>query len=200
MVGLSSRKGYRLRELDFLRGIAILLVLCRHSNIHEFIVNMGWIGVDLFFVLSGFLVSSLLFKEYILTGSLDAKRFLIRRGFKIYPLYYLTLVLYLLFLRNQAFVPLLGDFFFFQNYMSGWGYLYSASWSLAVEEHFYFGLVCMLLFIGYKTSWLKLELNSKKSVDSFVILIIAFLIGSLVLRFTSNFYFFFLRKPPETLL
>ena len=54
----------RLRELDFLRGIAIILVLFRHQVLFDFLETMGWIGVDLFFVLSGFLVSGLLFKEY----------------------------------------------------------------------------------------------------------------------------------------
>ena len=58
----------RLRELDFLRGIAIILVLLRHQHLFEFTTKMGWIGVDLFFVLSGFLVSGLLFKEYIKYG------------------------------------------------------------------------------------------------------------------------------------
>jgi peptidoglycan/LPS O-acetylase OafA/YrhL len=79
----------RLRELDFLRGIAILLVLLRHIHLFSFTKNMGWIGVDLFFVLSGFLVSGLLFKEYIKFGNIRPKLFLIRRGFKIYPIYFL---------------------------------------------------------------------------------------------------------------
>ena len=43
----------RLRELDFLRGIAIILVIARHQVLFPFLKTMGWIGVDLFFVLSG---------------------------------------------------------------------------------------------------------------------------------------------------
>ena len=86
----------RLRELDFLRGIAILLVLLRHITLFSFTTQMGWIGVDLFFVLSGFLVSGLLFKEYIQFGNIQPKLFLIRRGFKIYPIYFIFYILYLL--------------------------------------------------------------------------------------------------------
>lgn len=51
--------------LDVLRGIAVLLVLFRHSELeHHFLKKFGWLGVDLFFVLSGFLISNLLFLEY----------------------------------------------------------------------------------------------------------------------------------------
>ena len=65
-----SIQTYRLRELDFLRGIAILLVICRHKEVVHFLKQMGWIGVDLFFVLSGFLVSGLLFREYQKFGNI----------------------------------------------------------------------------------------------------------------------------------
>jgi len=77
-------KSNRLRELDFLRGVAILLVLFRHQLLFSFLKTMGWIGVDLFFVLSGFLISGLLFKEFQKFGAINPKLFLIRRGFKIY--------------------------------------------------------------------------------------------------------------------
>lgn len=78
--------------LDILRFIACSLVIFNHvqgpENLNIFIQTLkkgGWIGVDLFFVLSGFLIASLLFKEHKASGSIDLKRFLIRRGFKIYP-------------------------------------------------------------------------------------------------------------------
>jgi len=76
----------RIKGLDFLRGIAILLVLFRHNPLgNNIFYHFGWLGVDLFFVLSGFLVSGLLFTEYKKRGEVRIKRFLIRRGFKIYP-------------------------------------------------------------------------------------------------------------------
>jgi len=153
----------RLRELDFLRGIAIILVLIRHSSITQFLVNIGWIGVDLFFVLSGFLVSGLLFKEYKVYGELNIKRFLIRRGFKIYPLFYVAAIPYILIKISESTFSLpllLGDLFFLQNYVSNWGYLYAAGWSLAVEEHFYLG-IAGILFFGYKTSLFKAATQAK---------------------------------------
>ena len=58
--------------------------------------HIGWIGVDIFFVLSGFLVGGLLMKEWKTRGHIDVKRFLIRRGFKIWPQYYLYLAVLLL--------------------------------------------------------------------------------------------------------
>src|SRR5689334_22886162 len=137
---MDPQKGARrLVVLDGLRGIAILLVLGRHAGpglrpLWEF----GWMGVDLFFVLSGFLVSGLLFHEYRRHGRIRPFWFLGRRGFKIYPaFYFLLLVTWLL---GRRFIP--GRYFvyealFVQNYF---GFIWNQTWSLAVEEHFYFGL------------------------------------------------------------
>jgi peptidoglycan/LPS O-acetylase OafA/YrhL len=68
--------------------MAILLVLGRHAEYYHLWQRAGWIGVDLFFVLSGFLISNLLFSEYGDTGTINLGRFLLRRGLKIYPAYY----------------------------------------------------------------------------------------------------------------
>src|SRR3990167_6747089 len=86
----------RLVQLDILRGIAVLLVLGRHipmtqEPVRGFLgwwMRAGWTGVDLFFVLSGFLVSGLLFQEYKRHGDIRLGRFFIRRGLKIYPAFY----------------------------------------------------------------------------------------------------------------
>lgn len=53
----------RIRSIDFLRGLAVILVICRHIIFEPYFIGVGWIGVDLFFVLSGFLVSNLLLKN-----------------------------------------------------------------------------------------------------------------------------------------
>jgi len=87
----------RNRSLDVLRGIAILLVLGRHFNYFPLWRQAGWIGVDLFIVLSGFLISGLLFQEYKNTGKLDVRRFILRRGLKIWPSYYLLILATMLF-------------------------------------------------------------------------------------------------------
>ena len=108
----------------------------------------GWIGVDLFFVLSGFLISGLLFREQEREGDIRVSRFLIRRGFKIYPPFYLMLIVSVLFLRYLGRPPSAGSVFseavFMQSYFAGiWGH----TWSLAVEEHFYLLLPLGLIWL-----------------------------------------------------
>ena len=109
----------------------------------------GWVGVDLFFVLSGFLVSGLLFREHQSFGTLRAGRFLIRRGFKIYPAFW-ALIFASIFIRKWQhntpdLLQILSELLFVQNYTptSIWGH----TWSLAVEEHFYLLLACFFLFL-----------------------------------------------------
>src|SRR5215472_7296705 len=81
----------RNQSLDALRCIAVLLVVGFHLPYYRIWGTLGWIGVDLFFVLSGFLISGLLFPEYTTTGAIRLRRFLIRRGLKIYPAFYLLI-------------------------------------------------------------------------------------------------------------
>lgn len=185
-------KKNRLRELDFLRGIAILLVLLRHNQLFDFTSKMGWIGVDLFFVLSGFLVSGLLFKEYLRYGNIKPGLFLIRRGFKIYPIYYLVYLLYLIpkIIKHQFDIKgFLGDLFFVQNYVWGWGYAYVATWSLAVEEHFYFGFAILLFFaIQKKIFKFEVDLNSSK-LGKFEFVLIGIMLFCLFMRIISAIYF-----------
>lgn len=142
--------------LDFLRFVAIILVMLHHAGCVVkldflagkpilLLVNCGWVGVDLFFVLSGYLVSGLLFDEYQLNRKIDYKRFLIRRGFKIYPSYYLYIIVtYLVYFFSMpekiSISKLMAELFFYQNYFPG---VWAHTWSLAVEEHFYF-LLCLL--------------------------------------------------------
>src|SRR6266511_858077 len=93
----------RVQQLDVLRGVAVVLVLGRHVELPAttvapavqaaatFWYQIGWVAIDLFFVLSGFLISGLLFTEYQKHGTVRIGRFLIRRGFKIYPAFYVML-------------------------------------------------------------------------------------------------------------
>jgi peptidoglycan/LPS O-acetylase OafA/YrhL len=136
----------RILSIDFLRGIAILLVLMVHHPSSPFVLGViGWSGVDLFFVLSGFLVSGLLFQEYKTTQQIHIKRFWIRRGFKIYPMFY-AFFGFTLFAQTYGGITftlkgLIGELFFLQNYV---GLMSGHTWSLAVEEHFYFLLPLLL--------------------------------------------------------
>jgi peptidoglycan/LPS O-acetylase OafA/YrhL len=145
----------RLRQLDVLRGVAILLVLGRHVDsvptdapvvIRDFVylwMRSGWIGVDLFFVLSGFLVSGLLFREYARHGDVHAGRFLLRRGLKIYPAFYAFLFATAAATGAIGSKKFMAEAFFVQNYFPG---LWDHTWSLAVEEHFYL-LLAVLVFL-----------------------------------------------------
>ena len=147
----------------------------------------GWIGVDLFFVLSGFLVSGLLFSEFNRYQKVDLKRFLIRRGFKIYPAFY-ALILFTIFVKfvTDQYISkrqLLGEVFFLQNYLGG---LWNHTWSLAVEEHFYIG-IALLCFFATKSSR-----NIKKQQNPFRLVPTAFFvlaISCLLMRIGNYFVF-----------
>src|SRR5689334_1891242 len=128
----------RSSALDILRAVAILLVYCQHLSEIPVVSGVGWVGVDLFFVLSGFLVSGLLFREYQQTQQVQSVRFLLRRGFKIYPQFYLLIGLTALIPfwvgKPAPGLQLTSETLFIQNYFRG---LWSHTSSLAVEEHFY---------------------------------------------------------------
>lgn len=137
--------------LDISRFAAVILVLGNHMKLapgaSEFWVMWnqgGWIGVDLFFVLSGFLVSGLLFKEFRRDSAINIRRFLIRRGFKIYPAFYamilFTVFAKLLQYRSFSYQKLISELLFVQNYFKGF---WNHTWSLAIEEHFYFGIAIL---------------------------------------------------------
>jgi peptidoglycan/LPS O-acetylase OafA/YrhL len=140
----------RLVGLDLLRLLAVVLVLGRHMPAipeswpagGQLLLRTwrqgGWVGVDLFFVLSGFLVSGLLFTEYQSRGRLGVGRFFLRRGWKIYPPFFVLIAASVLMtVREGLPVPrlsLASELFFLQSYLPG---IWNHTWSLAVEEHFY---------------------------------------------------------------
>lgn len=151
----------RSKTIDILRALAVFLVLGRHlvpcpvevspvfHRISEIWFCGGWVGVDLFFVLSGFLVSGLLFREHEKFGCISAKHFLVRRGFKIYPPFWLLIsvtVAAVAFHDHQVDLKKIGsELLFIQNYGPA---LWTHTWSLAVEEHFYLLLLLFLLLLS----------------------------------------------------
>jgi peptidoglycan/LPS O-acetylase OafA/YrhL len=161
---IPSEKGKRLKELDILRAVAVFLVLGRHlleipetlsPSLRMFLLvwrEVGWIGVDLFFVLSGFLVAGILFREYQSNQRVHITRFLIRRGFKIYPPFY-ALIAVTFVLSDLLPIPhekwrYIGELLFLQNYL---GSVWNQTWSLAVEEHFYL-LLAIVVFLLARTN------------------------------------------------
>ncbi len=134
---------HRLPGLDTLRSIAIISVILYHYPKNEdqlylrAITHYGWIGVDLFFVLSGFLIGGQAFREIIAHGKLDTIRFYQRRFLRTLPSYYIILLITLIFFWTQGRSISEGwkYFFFLQNFELP--KFFTHSWSLCVEEHFY---------------------------------------------------------------
>ena len=159
----------RMPALDGIRGIAVIMVVVMHfgaaspANFHYF--HPGLLGVDIFFVLSGFLITSILLEEWERTGSISLKNFFARRFLRLMPAYWMCL----LFLHFVAPHFLTGveaqaarsnrSLFFALIYMTNWQAVtgehlgvFSHLWSLAVEEQFYFTWApfLLLLFVGTK--------------------------------------------------
>jgi peptidoglycan/LPS O-acetylase OafA/YrhL len=153
----------RIPNLDGLRGLAILLVLVHHaptaaSDLAAQLQHNGKHGVSLFFVISGYIVMTLMLREFRNTRSIDLKGFLWRRALRLWPLYYAILLAEgLLVYVAQAYSPenaalyadKLGCYVLYcTNWLenSGEGPFFVA-WSLAVEEQFYLLLSLLLVFL-----------------------------------------------------
>lgn len=110
--------------------------------------HITWSGVDLFFVLSGFFISGILFREYQVTGHIKAGRFLIRRMFKIWPLFYAAFLIQLFYFSMKGQYPgtekALHEVLFIQNYCPGFMMI---TWSLGVEEQFYLLIAFLFPFL-----------------------------------------------------
>jgi peptidoglycan/LPS O-acetylase OafA/YrhL len=142
----------RIPQLDLLRVVAVVLVIWNHFPFFRLVGVGSWIGVDLFFVLSGFLISGLLFDDIKNTGNVRLGRFYLRRAFKIYPAFYFFLLAGILVDPAIRKLPYWSELLFVQNYFPHvWGH----TWSLAVEEHFYLALplLLMLLVRGKRLHW-----------------------------------------------
>lgn len=153
--------------------MAVLLVVGRHYEYPHFLYKIGWAGVDLFFVLSGFLISGLLFGEYRRTGAIGLKRFWIRRGLKIYPAFYGLLVFIIVSYAavGQLKTNIFSDLFFMQDYFQP---VAEHGWSLGVEEKFYFALP--LLLVGL------LFIRKEKPFQPIPYIFLTILAGCLALR------------------
>jgi peptidoglycan/LPS O-acetylase OafA/YrhL len=156
--------------LDALRSLAILLVFSGHSYAHfkdaihaelpigQFpLIHFGWAGVDLFFVLSGYLIGRALWKELTQTGSIHIGEFLVRRGLRIWPYYYLVVVVTAAWLLPGTWHDFFPDVFFLSNYFPN---QVEGGWSLSTEEQFYIALPLLLLathrFIRFSRYWVML--------------------------------------------
>jgi peptidoglycan/LPS O-acetylase OafA/YrhL len=155
--------GYRERRhmpsLDGLRCLSILSVLWHHSpHASSGPLSHGFLGVDLFFVLSGFLITTLLLRERDATGTISLRAFYMRRVLRIFPLYYAVLLghVVLLWLTKRG-TPMADDFFavlpWYATYTTNLGpteSLFAHAWSLAVEEQFYLVWPPILVWLGVR--------------------------------------------------
>jgi peptidoglycan/LPS O-acetylase OafA/YrhL len=153
----------QIASLDFLRACAILLVVAFHFSRSAYLnlggaenffsrlpfVRFGWVGVDLFFVLSGFFIGKQLWREMKERGGVDVKRFVIRRGLRIWPLYFAVF----LFVAVRTYsgggsLPGGGwaNIAFLTNYFPQLN-IVPGSWSLSTEEQFYI-LTPLILVLG----------------------------------------------------
>jgi peptidoglycan/LPS O-acetylase OafA/YrhL len=150
----------RLPGLDFLRAIAIAWVLVFHASDFDlvspdyWIVHFGWMGVDLFFVLSGFLIAGQLLRPWARGDAPDYRRFFARRLLRTLPAYLAIVALYFAFpaVRERSRIQPLWQFLTFtQNFALHFPLpkAFSHAWSLCVEEQFYlaFPLVAALIAI-----------------------------------------------------
>lgn len=145
--------------LDVLRAASILAVFAQHwpSRFYDGggvdvglgrrpPFSVGFVGVDMFFVLSGFLIGRQLWKELAADGTILLRRFFLRRTLRIWPYYYFALVGWSLWHPVENGPARVSEIFFFANYTTIRGI--AGSWSLSTEEQFYIVAPLLLLVLG----------------------------------------------------
>lgn len=157
------------------------------------VAGFGWTGVDLFFVLSGFLIASQLFSKIKATGQFSTGEFYFKRAFRILPAFLATVGIYFLipvFREKEALPPLWKFITFTQNLglnLKDYG-TFSHAWSLCVEEHFYF--ILPLILAGF--------LAMKSFINSWWLLASLFFCGILLRFFCyENLYLPFAGGPTQ---
>ena len=190
----------RIFGLDVLRATAILMVVCSHllwiyPKSNAFIPTLfelfGFWGVELFFVLSGFLIGSILYTIFVNENfTLKAVfHFLKRRWFRTLPNYYLVLLLNILIAYFLGFsIENMGSYFLFlQNFASKSPAFFPESWSLSIEEFTYLLLPFSLFFVGLS------KVKNKSKVFLFVVV-------ALILVFWLNKFYYHSKHTISNLL
>ena len=153
----------KLPALDGLRGVAVLAVMAFHFSNARF--QGGWLGVEVFFVLSGYLITSILLNEYRATGTISVANFYVRRALRLGPALVAGIVLadlVMLAFKNPAITPSFGiarsdaaALFYVANIVqvSNPGNIgaISHTWSLSIEEQFYLVWSAAMLLIVAKS-------------------------------------------------
>jgi peptidoglycan/LPS O-acetylase OafA/YrhL len=173
-------RGRRRLDLDVVRGVAIVLALGWHFSPqpsgHLALDALqwpgrvfGWAGVDLFFVLSGFLLGQLVLREHARTGRFDGRRFTARRVLKLWPVLYVFLAVHAVVGAEPWTSYLWQNALHVQNYA---GTSLSHLWSLAVEEHLYLALALAFPILARR----------HRPVRLLVAVLLGVLVAALILR------------------
>jgi len=172
----------RLQGLDTLRAFAIIIVLLFHymvvvsnENTFGYITRIGWMGVDLFFVLSGYLIGNQVFSAVKKQQNFSLKQFYIRRFLRTLPNYYVVFLLYFIFpdtLNGVTTAPIWKFLTFTQNLEFRPMVTFSHSWSLCIEEQFYITFPFIILLIA----------KSRKVISLAWLMILTGLIAGLATR------------------
>lgn len=149
---LSPTSNHRMpyfKALDGVRAWCVLLVMFDHLKAGGHTVSWlnGHLGVDIFFIISGFLITTLLLREKLFSGTVNFKAFYLRRFFRIVPVYAIVLLLYIAILQSPAqalrWQQLKAGLPYFLTFMNEFaleprhGSVFMHTWSLGVEEKFY---------------------------------------------------------------
>ncbi|WGV27803.1 acyltransferase family protein [Halotia branconii] len=181
---MSDSSKFYIPSLDGMRTVAFLIVFLAHAGLSKIVP--GGFGVTVFFFLSGYLITTILRREYDRYQNLDFKSFYLRRALRIWPPFYFVLLLgvtltFLGFLEGQIYLPaFLSQVLHYANYyfiFIGGGITIGSGvyWSLAVEEHFY--LLFPFLYLALR----KLRLSPQKQMLIFWGLCLAVLLWRCVL-------------------
>jgi peptidoglycan/LPS O-acetylase OafA/YrhL len=155
-------------SLDGLRCLSIIAVIWAHgpgTKAPLLLLRSGGLGVELFFAISGFLITTLLLREREAAGAISLRRFYVRRALRIFPAYYTVLAIYtvlvLLSLRHTAEGQhFLSNLKYFVTYTANWfvlpGEVFGIAWSLASEEQFYCVWPSIEKYVGIRWALLAL--------------------------------------------
>ena len=192
---MSNNKSKYLPSIDSLRALAVLAVIIYHVDVNY--LPGGFLGVDLFFVLSGYLISSLIIKEYRKTGSLNLYNFYIRRARRLLPAVYfmITVGLVVMVLFNEVLLRKSHlDAIFGYIYSSNWWYIFHKLdyfdsfgaqspfkhlWSLAIEEQFYMIFPLLFLLVNRKK---KSKDGTYKLNKNFLYVVLGLILVSLIVH------------------
>ncbi len=156
-MSIPQKVTHRIHGLDTLRASAIILVYLAHYGfvINRSFFDIGWIGVDLFFVLSGYLIGQQIFTDIAHKRNFSTRSFIMRRLLRTLPNYLVVLALYSLvagFREKPVLLPIWKFLTFTFNFGLTTGVAFSHAWSLCIEEQFYLILPLLAIYIYLKKS------------------------------------------------